>query len=85
MQDEIIGMLGFDVEFSEDIRRKICQVAGHDNAGAAADRGRQHMSGSKDRYSRKLFEQARYFGLNLSRNDHLAMLHSFIFARMMNN
>ena len=42
-----------------------------------------YLPGSKDGYSRKLFEQARYFGLNLPRNDHLAiMLHRFIFARM---
>ena len=44
MQDEIIGMLGFDVQFSEDMRRKICQVAGHNDAGAGADRSRQHMT-----------------------------------------
>ena len=37
-------MLGFDIEPSKNLLRKISQVAGYDDAGAAADRGCQYVA-----------------------------------------
>lgn len=44
MPDELIWMLGFDVEFFENMRRKIGQVAGDDDARARLDRGCQYVT-----------------------------------------
>lgn len=44
MQDKLIGGLRFDIEFAENLLRKISQVAGHDDAGVPTDRGCQYMA-----------------------------------------
>ena len=65
----------FQVQVKRFFPERLCQSHGK--------RRFAYLPGSKDGYSRKLFEQARYFGLNLPRNDHLAiMLQRFIFARL---
>ena len=44
MHDELIGMLCFDIELSENLLRKISHVTRHDDAGAAADGGCQYVA-----------------------------------------